>query len=320
MSIVPTPNSLKASCIIPVRNDASNLRRCLQSLSLMRRDAEIVVVDNGSVDDSREVSRGFGVKVFEYPMLRVGALRNRGVAGSSGDVLVFVDSDHELPPDWLEVGLSELEKHPEITACGAFCLAPRDGTWVQKVWEIHRLRGSSRREVDWLGAGNLFVRRDAFLEIGGFREDLVASEDVDLCHRIRQNGGRILLDPRIRNIHHGEPKTLQDFVKKEFWRGSSGLKAWVSHGLPVRELPSFIWPIWHLIIGLMLAIVCLYSLFRPNAFAAYLSGALLFLWVIPSLLLSAKTCSGESKMRFFPQLALLYFMYGLARAAALFKI
>ncbi len=67
-------------------------------------------------------------------------------------------------------------------------------------------------------------------------------------------GGRIVHDSRTANIHHGEPKNLRVFFKKELWRGSSGLKAWKSQGFPFRDLPSFIWPLWHLI-GLIALVI-----------------------------------------------------------------
>jgi glycosyltransferase involved in cell wall biosynthesis len=311
----------QVTVIVPVKNDATRLRVLLRSLSLQTINHEVIVVDNGSTDPTVADALEAGVRVLVFPGIRVGALRNRGCAESLGPVVAFVDSDHEVPEDWLERGVSVLlgAADAEIVACGAHYLPPSDGTWVQRCWAIHRLRGKDRTDVDWLGSGNLFVKREAFNAIGGFREDLVAAEDVDLCHRLRLKGGRILLDKQIRNIHHGEPKTLRDFFKKEYWRGSSGVKAWVSQGFPWRDLPSFIWPAWHLVIGLMLTIAGLYALFSLDTFTVYLFGTLALLWVIPSLLLSVKTCSGVSEMRFFPQLSVLYFVYGIARAAALFK-
>jgi len=237
-----------------------------------------------------------------------------------GDVIAFSDSDHEVGDDWLRRGTELLLSNRGIVAVGAHYLPPENGTWVQKAWAIHRLRGEPHHEVDWLGAGNLFVRREDFLAVGGFREDLTAAEDVDLCHRLRTElNGRIICDDRIRSIHHGEPKTLIAFIRKEYWRGSSGVKAWISQGFPLRDLPSLIWPLWHILGGVVFAIVSIAAIFWTDVTWGAI-GAMSFLaWVLPAFLLSVRTCLAERRIASMPALAILYFFYGLARAVALFK-
>jgi cellulose synthase/poly-beta-1,6-N-acetylglucosamine synthase-like glycosyltransferase len=260
-----------------------------------------------------------GASVILCPDLRVGALRNRGCERSSSQFIAFVDSDHEVTSDWLENGLQILLQDESTVAVGSHYLAPPSGTWVQTTWAIHRLRGLERCDVDWLGAGNLFVRRSAFEKVGGFREDLIAAEDVDLCHRLRQLGGRIVCDKRIRNIHHGEPKTLLAFLRKEYWRGSSGVKAWISHGFPMRDLPSLLWPLWHLVGGVVFAALAITALISMEQTWATLALTSLLAWILPSVLLSVRTCISEKRIKRIPALAVLYFTYGIARAAALLK-
>jgi glycosyltransferase involved in cell wall biosynthesis len=314
------PQDLKVSVIIPVRNDSKRLEVCLASLNRLPNSPEIVVVDNGSTDNSALVAEAMGAVTLIYPELRVGALRNRGVEHCSGDVLAFVDSDHEVPEDWLERGLETLSEAKDVVACGSYCLAPENGTWVQKTWAIHRLRGPVRVDsIEWLGSGNLFVLRSAFESIGGFRENLTASEDVDLCHRLVQTSGRIVADKGIRNVHHGEPKTLLEFIRKEYWRGSSGLKAWILQGFPVRDLPSFLWPLWHA--GFFLITLSLLGIvsFRPSSLGFFVLLASFGLLLTPSILLAIKTCAQEQRLSDIHRLAILYFVYGMTRAAALFK-
>jgi glycosyltransferase involved in cell wall biosynthesis len=311
---------LSVSVIVPVKNDSERLGRCLASLNRLPNRPEIVVVDNGSTDGSAQVASSMGANTLICPGLKVGALRNRGVASSHGSILAFVDSDHEVPEDWVEQGLAVLAEGSGVVACGAYCLPPQNGTWVQKVWAIHRLRGTARNDaIEWLGAGNLFVLRSAFEAVGGFREDLVAAEDVDLCHRLQGGSGRIVCDKKIRNIHHGEPKTLRDFVRKEYWRGSSGLRAWAIQGFPARDLPSFLWPLWHLVLGLIAVGLLIWTAFHPSRLCVEAWLVSMAFWVVPSILLSSKTCLQEREITKLPQLAILYFAYGLTRAMALFK-
>ena len=307
------------SIVVPVRNDATRLGTCLNSIRSYAPNVEVYVIDNGSTDGSGEMAEGLNASVILCPELRVGALRNRGCEMSSSEFIAFVDSDHEVTSDWLEQGLEILTQDKSIVAAGSHYLAPPDGTWVQTIWAIHRLRGPESCDVDWLGAGNLFVRRDAFEKVGGFREDLIAAEDVDLCHRLRQLGGRIVCDKRIQNIHHGEPKTLLAFLRKEHWRGSSGVKAWISQGFPLRDLPSLLWPLWHLVGGVAFVALAITAIVSMERTWTTLASTSLLAWILPSVLLSVRTCVSEKRTTSIPVLAVLYFAYGLARAAALFK-
>jgi len=307
------------SVIIPVRNDAQRLEVCLRSLSNQDYSAEryeIIVVDNGSSDHSATVAARQGATVLCYPNLRVGALRNRGVQEARGEILAFVDSDHELPAEWIRTGVEELQRDRNVRIVGAPCLAPPQGTWVQRCWEKHRLRNRERRAVPWLGAGNMFLRRADFQAAGGFAENLVAAEDVDLCVRLGQQPGSIVSDLRIANIHHGEPRNLFEFFWKEYWRGSSGLRAFFSHGMPLHELPSLAFPVFHLlaILGLVGAAVATILGLQPAWLLAAIAIA-----ISPALLLATKTCWQLRQPTALPALAALYLTYGLSRAAALFK-
>lgn len=307
------------SIVIPVKNDARRLSVCLKSLTAQTYPDdrfEMIVVDNGSVDDSASAAIALGARVVSEPNRRVGGLRNLGVQQARGDVLAFVDADHELPDDWLANGVAAIRSPESPSAAGAPCLAPHSGTWVQIYWEKHRLRAQDRRLVDWLGAGNMFVQREAFDRAGGFREDLVAAEDVDLCLRLQAQGGTILGDPAIRNIHHGEPSTLWQFCRKEYWRGSSGVKAFFLQGCPLRELPSLLFPAYHLAALAAFVAAIVFGLLGGSLLWIPVALALL---MTPALLLAIHTGWRCRRIDAILPLAVLYLSYGLTRAAALFK-
>jgi glycosyltransferase involved in cell wall biosynthesis len=305
------------SVVIPVRNDAARLAICLESLQAQdypKDRYELIVVDNGSSDDSAEVAQSAGAKVLVHPQLRVGALRNRGVEISRGELLAFVDADHEVPPHWLSTAANLLLQQPEVHMIGSHYLAPLQGTWVQTAWEKHRLRDRSTKEVDWLGAGNMFVWRQDFLACQGFDEGLVAAEDVDLCYRVKRLG-KIVSDLRVANIHHGEPISLNHFFWKEYWRGSSGVRAFIAQGMPLRDLPSLVWPAYHLMLSIVWIGLLIGSAWWPVSWAVIAWGFL----VLPSLLLALKTSLLIREYQWMLALWVLYFVYGLSRALALFK-
>jgi hypothetical protein len=237
------------SFVIPVLNDAGRLARCLRSIAALDRSSghpEVIVVDNGSTDASVRVAEAAGAQVLQRPRLDVSALRNLGAAEARGGILAFVDADHEIDSGWLTAAVDTLEG-PGIGAAGALCIAPPDGTWVQRMYDALRHRTVGRQDVGWLGSGNLAVHRAVFDRAGGFRVGLPTCEDVDLCHRIRAAGFRIVSDDRMRSIHLGDPATLAGLFRGELWRGGHNFRASLSGPISVRALPSIVIPIVNLL-------------------------------------------------------------------------
>ena len=234
----------RVSFVIPVRTDAERLERCLNSIERTQQRArpQVVVVDNGSLDDSAERAERAGALVLRLPGLPVGELRNRGAQAASGDVLAFVDADHEIDPAWIEAALEDLQD-PAVAVVGNLCEAPREGTWVQHMYDRLRGRIVGRHDVDWLGSGNMAIRRQAFEAVNGFDATLESCEDVDLCYRLKQRGFRIVGDDRLRSVHLGDPATLRALFRAELWRGRNNLRATLRTGPGIRDLPSLLMPV-----------------------------------------------------------------------------
>jgi len=235
---------MKTSFVIPVKNDARRLARCLDSLPKGSSEGEVetVVVDNGSIDDSADVARRHGALVLEVPEKRVSELRNLAAAKASGTLLAFVDADHELGQGWLAAAATGM-KDSSVGAVGATCLPPPGGTWVQEMYGHLRGRTIGRHDVGWLGAGNMVVRRTAFEQVGGFDAALEACEDVDLCRRLVGVGWRIVADENLVNVHLGDPATLRALFRGERWRGRDNLRVSLRGPVSPRDLPSILTPI-----------------------------------------------------------------------------
>jgi GT2 family glycosyltransferase len=238
------------SIIIPVLNNPQGLRRCIEALRGQGIAFELIVVDNGSTDETCAVAELHADRVLICPKLTIGALRNQGAQVAKGQILVFTDSDQRPAEGWLASGLEALAREESAGMLGARYHTPEGSSWVAKTWDLQRRYSDVPGDIGWLQGGNLFVKRAAFERVGGFRTDLVASEDVDLSFRVRNAGFRVICDPKIINYHDGDPQTLIDFFRKERWRGSSGWKAWATQGYPLSELPGLLWPFW-VVLGLV---------------------------------------------------------------------
>ena len=96
---------MNLSVVIPVKNDPIGLEACLQSIEISAVEAvgyEVLVVDNGSTDNTIAVAERYGATVLQDPHATVAALRNLGAEKSTGDVLAFLDADCTIDPGWFE--------------------------------------------------------------------------------------------------------------------------------------------------------------------------------------------------------------------------
>jgi hypothetical protein len=205
-------------------------------------EIEVVVLDNGSTDNSATTARELGATVLELPGLRVGELRNRGAAVALGRVLAFVDADHEIGPLWIDAALETL-REPNVAAVGAQYSPPDAVNWVQRVYNGLRRHPVGITDVGWLGSGNLAVWGSAFASVGGFDSTLEACEDVDLCQRLVAAGHRLMSDSRMRSIHHGDPASLRALFLGELWRGRDNVRVTLRGPFSFKNLRSLVVPV-----------------------------------------------------------------------------
>ncbi|MEO8483637.1 MAG: glycosyltransferase [Acidobacteriota bacterium] len=232
------------SFIIPVRNDAERLHRCLQSIRADTRQhaIEIIVADNGSTDRSARVAETAGAIVLSLPNRPVSQVRNAAARAARADLLGFVDADHELASGWTAEAIRRMAD-PAVWAAGADYHAPKPGTWVQRMYDCFRRRTPTVSDAEWLPSGNLVVRRSAFEQVHGFDETLESCEDVDFCRRIREAGGRLISAPALCSVHFGDPKSLRALFLSELWRGRDNIRVSLRERLTWRTAPSVITPI-----------------------------------------------------------------------------
>ena len=307
------------SIIIPAKNEEKNIQQCLQSIATIAYPSdkyEVLLVDNGSTDKTVAVAESFGVKVFIYPELTISGLRNYAAKKAKGKILAFLDADCTVFPDWLGAASAWLD-HEDVCCFGSPPEPPADGTWVQKSWFLVRGKSSIVEDVEWLESMNMFVRKNIFDVINGFDESLQTCEDYDLSIRLKAHG-RIVADQRIRAVHHGEAATIPHFYRKESWRGISNMKGLFQHGFHWQEVPSLLIPV----VYLLCIVVTLFLAVALLAGAEIVSGGgfivWLMIWQLPVLALAFYKGSAAASISLKFGLYLLFNLYFLARARAMF--
>lgn len=177
------------------RNEGERLKRCLQSLS--KRTPKIVYVNSGSTDGSAQWARDFGVTVLDLDLAlpftaararNAGFRRLREMAAKISYVQ-FVDGDCELIESWPDDAISFLEANGEIAAVAGRRreLYPERSVYN---WLCDKDWNGPVGEVRSCG-GDVMLRASAFESVDGFRDDLIAGEEPELCVRLRAAGWKI---------------------------------------------------------------------------------------------------------------------------------
>jgi GT2 family glycosyltransferase len=230
--------------VVPVRDDADRLHTCLRSLqrAASANPHDVLVLDHGSRDRSGEVAREVGARVLTRHGGNVAALRNLGAAETTAPLIAFVDADNEVAAGWLDSAIAAFAD-PTVGIAGAPYSAPPNGTWVQRTYDALRRHPAADEPTEWLGAGNMVVRRDAFEQVGGFDDRLETCEDVDLCARMAAAGWSVRAVRGMQSVHHGDPSRLSNVFWGELWRGRDNLRVTLRGPRSVRTLASAAMPI-----------------------------------------------------------------------------
>jgi glycosyltransferase involved in cell wall biosynthesis len=280
-SIAEDPRTVRLAVIIPARNAAAFLPRCLSALlAQVSADDEVIVVDDFSTDNTSEVAARFNVKVTRQPRhLGISAARNRGVELTDAPVLFFYDSDVVLAPGALARARATMIR-PEVGALiGSYDDDPDAPTTISRFKNLahHHFHQRSGADVTSFWGGCGLVRRGLFVAAGGFDNEQRTIEDVELGHRLVANGVRIVLD-RDLQVKHLKKWTLRSLVKTDVF-----LRAipWTLFWLEGRQLPRGL----NFATDQRLAAIVAAALALAIPLATFRRTALL--WLFVALLLSA---------------------------------
>ncbi len=202
----------RVSVIIPTYNRAWTLRAAVDSvLAQTYRDFELIVVDDGSTDDTAEILQPYGpdITVIRQANAGVSAARNTGIRAAKGAFIAFLDSDDRWLADKLGVQVGFFASHPEAVICQTEETWIRNGKRVNPK-KVHQKPSGRIFKVSLalclVSPSAVMLRKSLFDEIGGFDENLPACEDYDLWLRVSARYPVYLVQPPliIKNGGHAD--------------------------------------------------------------------------------------------------------------------
>jgi glycosyltransferase involved in cell wall biosynthesis len=304
------------SIIMPVYNAMAYLGRSLMAIETVMEhepDTELILVDNGSTDGSHEFlleHQGGDTRVLQNVGARVGGLRNFGAANARGKILVFIDADCVIVPDYITQARRVLSVSG-ADATGCQYALPEQPHWIEQTWaDLHRRHQDGA--VNYLNAGNFVIRRDVFEALGGFDQNLISGEDAELGARLVEEGFRMHEAQSVRAVHLGNPKSIARFYRQQLWHGLGmlGTTRVSLFDKPILATAAFV---LLTILGIVLPIAW------PASLLPRLIISIVCVLAVPVAAVAFRVAQGRRSPR-FAHGVLLYWVYLAARSRALWQI
>jgi glycosyltransferase involved in cell wall biosynthesis len=207
------------SIVIPAHNEGKRIARCLEALrnqSLDRGQYEVIVVDDGSEDDTVDVAARQGARVVRQPRKGAAAARNRGIDEARGEIILFTDADCIPEEHWAE-RLSTPLTQPDVQgAVGR--INTRQDHWVACLTQVElneRYSRMGRQErIDFVGSGTCGFKRSLLCR-NRFDESFGWAEDLELSFRLANGGNRMIFVPDA-VVEHDHPEGLLAYMRRKF--------------------------------------------------------------------------------------------------------
>ena len=190
---------MKVSVVVPAYHEEAGIEGFLRQFerqTLPRSEFEVLVIDGGSTDRTRDLATTHANRVIVQTSRGIGGARNDGVAIAAGRIIATTDADCRVPEDWLERIVGHFDDPAVVAVCGPD--GPLERGWKPRlVFFVVRslIRLAALAGIFGTGGTNSAFRKATFLEVGGYRP-LPHSDDVDLGVRLATKG-KIVYDPAL---------------------------------------------------------------------------------------------------------------------------
>lgn len=227
---------MKCSLIIPAYNAEKTITTCLESAlhqSLLIDHYEIILVDDGSTDNTSEIVSRYPVRLIQQTNQGPAVARNKGAHEAQGDILVFTDSDCELDFEFLEKIIAPILENPEIIGVqGSYKTKQREfmARYGQVEIETRYSRMAKNKYIDFIGTYAAAYRKDIFHDYGGFDTGfpLASGEDTEFSYKLYENKHKMVFAPEA-FVYHQHPIRLKQYLKSKFFRGYWRVRLYKKH-------------------------------------------------------------------------------------------
>lgn len=206
----------RISVLVPVWNNARYLGAALESaLTQTRKPDEVIVVDDGSEDDSAAVAEAYGVRCIREPHRGVGATRNVAWRHASGDFIAWLDSDDVWLPTKLEVQAGYMELHPEVAFTFTHQRLSFEPGVERPYWVTDAMFAG---DTAAFGTCSMMVRNDMRERLGEFDDERLIGEDLAWSTRAHANGIPYVILPDTlleRRVHANNISTTEGLKKRD---------------------------------------------------------------------------------------------------------
>lgn len=280
------------SVVIPTRNRALELERCIKSIKNQTYDKyEIIIVDDNSSDETQKIIHKYKVRYIKHTK-RLGQSigKNDGAKVAKGEIVVFTDDDCIADPFWLENIVKAFHSDRDIAVVGGKILNlgktnfnihllpiwPFIAGHIKKTGRIiifgivsSNFDSNNIQFVDWVSAGNMAIKKEAFNKVGGFDVNLIGNcifEEPDICSRINDLGYKIYYQPLSICFHKPSLSNRKIHREIRFYNKSNEMYFQIKRlnfKEPFNLILFSVYHIWDFtieIIGLLKSKYCIYDL------------------------------------------------------------
>jgi len=217
----------KISVVIPVYNREDVLAECLAAACGSEYpDFEVIVVDDASTDRSAEVASRFPCRLIGMETNSgSAAARNEGARQAAGEILAFIDADIIVKKDTLQKMADTLDEEHAAAVVGVYSSRhrnPNAASQYKNLW-IRYTYLTSPRHISWVFTSVTAIRKDVFLQAGGFSRGLRSEsgiDDLEFGMRVADAGHKIVMNPEV-EVEHTKEFSFTGFVRNQYTRSKA---------------------------------------------------------------------------------------------------
>ncbi|WP_252699692.1 glycosyltransferase [Natronosalvus vescus] len=206
-----------ASVIVPTYNEAGTIETCLEALLGQTYDEyEIIICDNGSTDNTRDIVNEYPVKlVVEDKIQGSYEARNKGVEVAKGDILAFTDADCRPTKQWIAEGVRKIQNGADLIGGNVrfmFSNPPTPAELFDSISNMQIERDVKERSV--AKTANLFVKQEVYHTVGSFQSNMISGGDVQWTKKATDTGFTIAYEENAEVLHPA--RSLDELLKKQY--------------------------------------------------------------------------------------------------------